>query len=298
MTPICDWLDVTYSPADAPEPDVLDVLQAAGAVCADSSPVADLWRVGLGSFKLQRRSGFHRYSASGSVLGHLRDCGRYMDYLAALSLSPHSVTRLDAALDVPVDAPGIISALRARYPMECSLTRKAQPTKSILSMRPDGLETGTWYVGHRSRSRVTARVYDKQAQAWEVHRALLPPTTRYEITCRQDVGATLRDAAEPARLFWAYASPTLLDAPEGVEAWSAGWGEGWSYTRPEILPAALLRRRIGDSPELIALARLAVRTGSPDWAARLLDRRFRALIAELQADASVDSPPAAVARPQ
>ena len=52
MTPICDWLDVTYSPVDAPEPDVLEVLQAASAVCIDSSPTAGVWKVGDGVFKL------------------------------------------------------------------------------------------------------------------------------------------------------------------------------------------------------------------------------------------------------
>jgi hypothetical protein len=272
MTVICDWLDVTYSPDDSPERDVLDVLQAAGAECVTSEDGASVWSVGHGKFVLQCRAAFHRYSASGAVLEHLRACGRYMDYLSALSGAPHAVTRLDAAHDVLTDAAPIIRKLRKIYPQECCLSRKALRTKSILETRPDGLESGTWYVGHKSRGRVTARVYDKQLQMLNVYHLEIPPTARYELTFKRDICTTLRDAAEPARLFWSYASPVLLKRPAGIPDWVSGWGGGWHYKKPEIALAGLLKSRIESSADLKAILLLADRADCMDWCVHLLEK--------------------------
>lgn len=270
MTVICDWLDVTYAPDNTPERVVLDVLQMAGAECLNSDDNGAAWRVGDGIFKLQRKSTFHRYSASGAVLEHLRMQGFYMDYLSALSESPHAITRLDAAHDVLTDAAPIIAKLRKRYPHECNLSRKALRTKSILEARADGKESGTWYVGHKSKGRITARVYDKQLQMLNVHGVKIPATTRYELTFKKDVGPTLRDAAEPERLFWHYASPVLLKRPTGVPEWSSGWGIGWHYQKPDIALAGVLKSRIESSSELRAILALADRADCMEWCSQLL----------------------------
>jgi hypothetical protein len=193
-----------------------------------------------------------------------------MDYLSALSGAPHAVTRLDAAHDVLTDAAPIIAKLRKRYPQECNLSRKALRTKSILETRPDGKESGTWYVGHRSNGRVTARVYDKQLQMLNVRHVEILPTVRYELTFKKDIGPTLRDAAEPARLFWSYASPVLLKRPAGVPEWVSGWGGGWHYDKPEIALAGLLKARIEGSADLKAILALADRADCMDWCSQLL----------------------------
>jgi len=270
MTVICDWLDVTFSPADAPERLVLDVLQAAGAECLSTDDTGSAWRVGEGVFKLQTTARFHRYSASGAVLEKLRMDKLYMDYLSALADAPHTVTRLDAAHDVLADAPPIIAKLRKRFPRECRLTHKPLKTKSILEARDDGKETGTWYVGHRSKGRVTARVYDKQNEMLERRNVEIPPTTRYELTFKKDIGCTLRDAAEPAKLFWHYAAPTLLKRPQNVPAWEKGWGGGWNYQPPEVALAGLLKARIASSAELRAILALADRADCMEWCSQLL----------------------------
>lgn len=272
MTVICDWLDVTYAPDNTPERAVLDVLQLAGAECIVTSEKGSSWRVGDGVFKLEYARTHHRYSASGAVLEKLREAGVYMDYLSALSEAPVTVTRLDAAHDVLSDAPPILAKLRKRFPRECSLSRKAVRTKFILEVREDGKETGTWYVGHRSKARVTARVYDKQNQMLERHGVLLPPMTRYELTFKKDIGATLRDAAEPESLFWHYASPVLLKRPENVPEWSSGWAVGWHYERPEIALGELLKSRIGASGELQAILALADRADCMEWCGQLILR--------------------------
>lgn len=280
MTVICDWLDVTYSPLDAPERDVLDVLQAAGAQCDISGDGDSVWSVGHGKFVLQCRSSFHRYSASGAVLEHLRACGRYMDYLSALSGAPHAVTRLDAAHDVLTDAAPIIRKLRKRYPQECCLSRKALRTKSILETRPDGLESGTWYVGHRSNGRITAKVYDKQLQMLNVKHLEIPPTARYELTFKKDIGTTLRDAAEPARLFWTHAAPVLLKRPAGIPDWVSGWGGGWHYQKPDIALAGLLKHRLESSADIKAILLLADRADCMDYCAQLLAKLVESYVRE------------------
>jgi hypothetical protein len=193
-----------------------------------------------------------------------------MDYLSALSEAPHNVTRLDAAHDVLLDSPPIIAKLRKRFPRECSLSRKALRTKSILETRPDGKESGTWYVGHQSKGRITAKVYDKQLQMLSKFGVELPPTTRYELTFKKDVGMTLRDAAEPARLFWSHASPVLLKRPVSLPEWVSGWGGGWNYVKPEIALAGLLKSRIESSAELRSILALADRADCMEFCTQLL----------------------------
>lgn len=252
---ICDWLDVTHSIEDTPYTDVRFILLSWDAECAGP----DFFRVGDGgSIKLEKRGTFTRVSLSGAAVSWLRSTGRWIDFLGLLSSSPHRVTRLDAAYDVPKDGALSVAALRRRYRSgEVRLGRKALKTTCLLAVRPDGLETGTWYVGHRSNARATARVYDK---AWErLQRAgiAVPPCTRYEVTVKKDYGATLRDAAEPERLFWHVAAPALLKAPADVPAWDAGWAEGWALKRPEVLPAAVLEARVSRSAELEVLLEAA-----------------------------------------
>jgi len=208
-----------------------------------------------------------------------------MDYLSALSESPHNVTRLDAAHDVLVDASPVIAKLRRRYPQECNLSRKALRTKSILETRPDGKESGTWYVGHMSNGRITAKVYDKQLQMLNVRGEELPPTVRYELTFKKDVGTTLRDAAEPARLFWSHATPLLLKRPQGIPDWLSGWGGGWHYQRPDIALAGLLKPRIESSAELRAILQLADRADCMDWCAQLLAKLVAEYVREHEPEA-------------
>ena len=279
MTVITDWLDVTYSPANSPEQAVLDVLQQSGAECMNTDPNGSTWRVGAGVFMLQCKGTFHRYSASGSVLEHLRMTNLYMDYLSALSEAPHSVTRLDAAHDVLTDAAPIIAKLRRRYPHECNLSRKALRTKSILETRSDGQESGTCYVGHKSKGRITARVYDKSLQMLNVYGVEIPQCVRYELTFKKDMGPTLRDAAEPEKIFWHHATPLLLKRPQNVTDWQSGWGGGWTYAREETPLAGTLKARIESSSELMALAALADRADCADYCLSLIDRVLRRNIA-------------------
>lgn len=261
MDVFCDWLDVTYAPDDCPYPDVNRLLLAAGYAVTYSDGVVFGYAPPApctGSLQVKHSSRWARISASGGVCSHLRDSGHWLEFLSALSSSPHKVTRLDAALDLPMDGADLVAAMRQRYPDgSCSLGRKSIPTSLMLNIRPDGRETGTWYAGHRTRARTTARVYDK---AWEMAQKFdkqLPPTARVEVTGRDGTGVTLRDAAQPAGFFWSVASPAILKAPEDAPVFVPNADLGWTGKPPQVDPAALLRSRVANLAELDALLLLA-----------------------------------------
>ena len=275
MTVKADWLDVTYAPDNTPERAVFEVIQAANAECKTSDGSGSLWFLNGGTLKVEYRRNYARFSASGTFLDGLRYAHMFEQYLSALSESPHTVSRLDAAYDVPIDAPSILKALHKKYPRECCFTRKALRTKRFLETREDGKESGTWYVGHRQKGLVTARVYDKQLEREKAGDPIPQPLTRYEITFRSKLGATLRDAAQPERIFWHHAKPLLLKRPTDVPEWQSGWGGGWTYKREKTPLAAVLKARIESSAELQAIMKLASEAECEEYCYALVDRMLR-----------------------
>ena len=76
------------------------------------------------------------------------------------------------------------------------------------------------------------------------------------------VKPTLVDAVDPTPLFWHYAGDTLLVTPVGIDAWVAGRAHNpWVHSWVPPTPAAIMLERVNDSPELKALAQLAVDAG-------------------------------------
>jgi hypothetical protein len=230
------------------------------------------FRLGRGTFRYESRPKYSKWSASGSALAVLREQGLFHGYLASLGSRPHTVTKLDAALDLRVDAAPVVAGLHARYPIDCALLRKALPTRVLLAARRDGVQSGTFYAGHRKKGqeKACARVYDKQLEVWEHQGLEIPPTVRYEVTARRELGVTLRDAAYPAGVFWYLASPALLERMDPVK-WSPGEGMGWVAPHADIpaVPWDVLRRRVEGSAELASMRQLADRCG-PEGRRRLL----------------------------
>ena len=259
----CDWLDVTFAPTDAPYPAINRLLMAAGFDCdAGSRPGSYVYRHDSapgGTLVYQPMRQSIRFSASGSICALMRSLGIWGDYLSELSSSPHSVTRLDAAIDLAMDGADLVDSMRRKHVSgSVSLSRKSVATSTVLSTRPDGRETGTWYAGKLTKARFTARVYDK---AWErLCRAsiVVPPCARVEVTAKGgDSGATLRDAEQPAGLFWHIAAPALLKLPEGAPVWTPNRDLGWVSKPRAFDPAAVLRRRVESAALLDALALLS-----------------------------------------
>lgn len=263
-----DWLDVTYAPDDVPEPELRALLLGAGFQVAYDKGHRLLYvpPSGHGALVVMYSTNWAKISLSGSVCSHLRDIDHWLDVLSILSSSPHTVTRLDPCLDLPLDAADVIAGLTLRYPDgKCSLGRKALPIKRILETRPDGKDSGTFYVGHMTKARATARVYDKTLE--RLQRAGIDlgyNLTRFEATVRRDYGATLRDAAEPDALFWHVMCPALLTKkPAEVPMWLPGNDlTGWEHTPRVYAPAEVLQRRVEHSAELEALGLLADDLGS------------------------------------
>lgn len=277
---ICDWLDVTFSPSEAPWPSVNRLLLDAGFDAESADRSTFVYRLGRATVMFGPSRGALRASFSGSACAALRDHGTWSDLLSELSSVPHRVTRVDAALDLSVDGADLVDLMRKRYASGAvNLGRKAVQTSVVLSVRPDGRETGTWYAGRLTKARYTARVYDKAWEALQKRGELLPPRARVEVTAKGgDSGATLRDAAEPAALFWHLASPALLDAPEGIPLWTPNRDLGWVAPARHFDPAALLKRRVESSALLDALAVLADDLGpnGRDYLLGLLEKRIHA----------------------
>lgn len=257
----CDSLDVTFAPDDFPFPELNALLLDTGFVCLGS--LADSSRTyrtpdQRGTVRLDQRGSFSRASTSGSSCAHLRACGAWLDYLMVLCGCPHSVTRLDAALDLPMDGADLVDSMRSRYQEGfVSLGRKAIRTSVVLGVRSDGRESGTWYAGYGSSAKATAKVYDKALQLLDRYGESVPPRARVEVTAKKGYGATLRDAALPEAIFWHIASPALLRAPEGVPMWKPDTEGGWQSERRELVPAQVLTNRIQNSGELDAFIALA-----------------------------------------
>lgn len=260
----CDWLDVTCSPDASFIADVRRFCDVNLWPVAYSDDERVLIAVGDGKLSLDVKKRYHRASASGAVLALLREFDLLKPFLALLGSVPHRVTRLDAAVDVAVDGPVVLRSLEARYPTDrVALTRKALKVTRMYSAREsDGQLTGTWYVGHRSSARVTARVYDKQAEILERTGLDSPPLTRYELTFKKDLGCTLRDCLMPASLFYQFASGPLLAPPEPVPEWVPNKDADWSAVPVDLaLPYELFCKRVEYSPEIARLAELAAEMG-------------------------------------
>lgn len=277
---ICDWLDVTFSPSEAPWPSVNRLLLAAGFEAESADRTSFAYRLGRGFVKFGPSRGSLRASFSGAACAALREHGTWDDLLSELSSVPHRVTRVDAALDLSLDGADMVDLMRQRYPSgQVNLSRKAVATSLVLAVRPDGRETGTWYAGRHTKARFTARVYDKAWQLLQKFGEIIPPRTRVEVTASGgDSGATLRDAAQPAALFWYLAAPAILDAPEGAPVWTPNRDLGWVAPTNPFDPAALLKRRVESCAMLDALALLADDLGpnGRDYLLGLLEKRIHA----------------------
>ena len=249
-----------------------------------SDDTSRTYRWGVGTIKVITTHRYHKVSVSGGVLDVLRSEGDLEAFLFVLSEVPHAVTRLDAAQDFEVDGPDALRHLESLYPADrVNLSRKAMKVQRVYSAREsDSRQTGTWYVGHRSKAKTTARVYDKSQEVLDKTGLVLGKrVTRIEITVKKAVGPSLRDAADPERLFYHVASPALLPRPAHVGYWEPADGFAWALGEfDNDLTLDLFRSRVEYSPDLDRLARLASGFGANgvDMACRVFRERLLAYL--------------------
>lgn len=258
---VADWLSVTtpFDDSGSLVDAVESVCDISGAASSDHDPSDANYRLDDGLLRLRRRGRVLCVTASGRFLRALRDRGLFVDYLSALGSEPHRVTRLDAAVDVPVDAGEFLPPVVELAESEAvSLGRKRIPRRRVRYLRhrrDDGTETGSLYLnGHGAR--LSCVVYDKALEALEKRGEVLPPTTRIELRF-SDVGLSLRDAYDPAPLFWHYCPREVLRPASPVPPWEPA-GSGFSLPAPVPRSARdrlrALADRSGDLGRLCALA--------------------------------------------
>jgi hypothetical protein len=243
--PFTDYLNVTV-PLDCVDPltdqltPLLDILGA-----TEVSPGLFKLPDSRASFKVHKRGKVGIFSASGGLLTALRGKGLFMQYLCDLGSFPHRVSMLHATQDYIVAAPApVIQEVRRQGQLgELSLTRKRiLPTqvKAILAVGLHGVETGTCYLGHRANADVWAKVYDKQEEQLSRGFNDPGPMVRIEIAVQSDVGATLRDAADPSSIFFHFGSRSLVECPDYVREW-VPHGDGYVPSAARFVPTALQR---------------------------------------------------------
>lgn len=263
----CDHLTCTVPPDEwhSLRPELESVLD--GVYC--ESPQSGVYLCPLGGWvKVGKRSGVVWVQASGGLLLALRKLGLYNAYLSLFAARPHRVTRLDASLDLAVDAqPEIIRLYMLARGEEGEIqdggiklsqkTVKRSNVSVILNpSRLDGRNTGTLYIGGK-KAEVKLVVYDKREEFYASRQLDLGHRIRYELRVTGKMGVTLRDAGSPAGVFWHFLSPGILTAPSDAPPWEPFTDGGFEVQRPEILPYVRLKNRVENSTELPRLLALA-----------------------------------------
>ena len=295
--PFCDYLNVTCRPDNSFMDELSCFLDVVSCAVSFKDHEKTIVSVGKGKIVLLQKTKFHSASASGSAISYLRNVGAFEDYLSVLADVPHKVTRLDVAVDVALDAPLMLRKLEKAYPDDrVSFTRKALKVTRLYSARDsDGQQSGSWYAGNYGKARLTAKVYDKQLEAFEKRGEILPPTTRIELTFAKDFGCSLRDAFMPASLFYTHSLP-VLKANRKYDAW-VSHGEGWTGTPPDTkLDWEIYKRRLDNSPEIASLVELAAKLGPTGKVLLMrdfethLDNAFRDYLSEASLLGSANKP--------
>lgn len=218
--PAGEWLDL--------HAELSPELEGLGMSLEVDSESVKLWRAGgdgYGTVQEKRIGQVWAIGVSGTVCAGLRAAKRMQSFLAAVAARPHRVTRLDASLDLPIDAAPVVARIAAAGRRgELALTRKAIAPNTVethLGLRVDGVESGTVYCGSKS-AEARMVVYDKRHERISRRLPDIGDLTRFECRLRGGLGISLRDCAEPAPVFWHHVAPDFLPRPDGVEAWTPG----------------------------------------------------------------------------
>lgn len=275
----CDFLTVTFPAGDSigVMDEVCPLLDGSGfedkgdgAFCC---PITDGWvtaSVKYGVFRIQ---------VTGGALSAFRRVDLFQHLLCAFGSFPHRVTRLDATLDLPWDSPPFLAALYASAVSgSVSLSRKRLRGQQVTRvMHPsvfDGRDTGSVYLGKRT-AEVSHVAYDKREEIFSRTGVDVGPLLRNELRLSSKMGVSLRDAWEPAPVFWHFVAPAILAAPGGVSEWVSGQGLGFAVDRASLLPYERLRRRVESSSDLASMVRLARSCGPEGY--RLMESLIRRL---------------------
>lgn len=262
----CDHLSVTTPVDDWPamRDDLAPIFDSIGASLEYDTDGESLWRTGTGTCKAKRYGLVTMLSATGAFLVGLRAADFFGAYLLAIGSHPHSVTRLDASMDVKQDTAPVIAAVVDKVASEEGLrvTRKrVRPAdcSRFVHRRADGQDTGTVYLGPKDAD-VRPCIYDKQQERLDKGLCDVGPLTRFECRIRKGMGPTLRDAYEPTAIFWRFMGE-VLPVPANAPTWASSEVGFVLPTRVMDNAAQRLVRRLDASADLRDMIRLAREVG-------------------------------------
>lgn len=267
--PFADFIGVTVPAGEWSDlhAELVPELEGLGMSLEVDSDQVKLWRTGgdgYGTVQEKRIGQVWAIGVSGTVCAGLRVARRMQSFLAAVGSRPHRVTRLDASLDLPIDAAPVVARIAAAGRRgELALTRKAIAPNTVethLGLRVDGVESGTVYCGSKS-AEARMVVYDKRHERLSRKLPDAGDLTRFECRLRGGLGITLRDCAEPASVFWHHVAPDFLPRPDGVVAWAPG-AEGFVLDKLEPpTPYARMLAVLDQSSDVRRLLTLADQVG-------------------------------------
>jgi hypothetical protein len=279
--PFVDYLNIS-TPKDNQE-SLLKALRPYFDVCGMSEVVEGLFRMseGSGTAKAFTRANVAVFGSSGAFLQKLRDVGLYHRYLAEFAEFEHRISMMHVTCDFSVDSPKLLKALsKTAFKGDIALTRKSiqkSHVNFVQSLNPDGLITGTVYLGNRANSDVWAKVYDKRAEVFARSGLDGPERIRVEIAVQSDVGSTLRDASRPLDIFYHFASKTLVTPHPNALPWHPH-AEGFDLPPKQELTAHERLRNICDfSLDISRMFDLAVSEygdQATDEVIKIIKRRF------------------------
>lgn len=228
--PFADFIGVTVPAGEWQDlhAELVPEFEGLGMTLEVDSESVKLWRSGgdgWGTVQEKRIGQVWAVGLSGTVCAGLRVARRMRSVLAAVAARPHRVTRLDASLDLPIDAAPVVARIAAAGRRgELALTRKGIDPRTVethLGLRVDGVESGTVYCGSKS-AEARMVVYDKRHERLSRKLPDIGDLTRFECRLRGGLGISLRDCDEPAAVFWHHVAPAFLPRPDGVPAWAPG----------------------------------------------------------------------------
>jgi len=261
------------------------VLDAAGATALPcASPLYGLGD--RGTVKFDRRGVVGTMGVSGRALSHLRSTGLLGAFLMELGSYPVRVTMIHICHDrFEPAAPYIHAAYSGACDGSLRLGRKRLgPDDVELRLSPrDGENTGTVYIGS-PRAKLRICLYDKRHERLNKSFPDPGPWVRLELRSKTP-GVTLRDVFDPVALFWHLVPDGMLPAYTGP-AWVPHGEKIHLESRPILLPAERLKRRIESSTDLTELCKLATMIGPSgrDYLVSLVKKRFDVLLAASSAD--------------
>lgn len=224
-----DYLSVT-SPPDSGLSDGIHHYLISNGYSEDSktpekSAYSNPDNLDMGTVLLDCNDRFHGIQFKGRALKYLRESSQ-LDYaLGIMAIHPHSVTRLDLALDRRECFNTTVRRYKRKYPKDwCLHGLTALRMTYLLSKLPSGGTEGSVYFGKPSaRHSVKAVVYNKTAQMlseWDTK--IDSDVTRYELRFFKRAGASLRDVSLPESLFYEHSSMFGMKRPSNVSKWVSG----------------------------------------------------------------------------